>query len=73
MFTIFHKKPFFNKEIHEYCIKSIQNTIERIKNQKLITFKNPNINPKPNNILYILLSIPIVYIFYQNKRKILNY
>jgi hypothetical protein len=65
MFTSFSKKPFFNKAINEYCIKStlssIQNMIERQKKLKCfiyddskdkLKYSNSLIlfgNPNPNN------------------------
>ena len=89
MFTSFYKKPFFNKELSNYCfqstMKSVQNMIERQKaiiwddSKERLKYSNSlilfkNPNPNPNNNPYIILVfIPFIYFFYQQGRKLLTH
>lgn len=82
MFTIFHKKHFYNKSLYDYCYESTMKSIQNIKNKKIfdsnkkycMPFCNTisDMNPNPNNkIPYILviLSIPSIFYFYYRKRS----
>lgn len=83
MFTTFYRKPFFNKPINLYCFQStmnsIQNIIERYKEErkfgKIAITEHISPNPDPNNnipyIIFFLSISPLIYLFFQNTKKMI--